>query len=116
MPPRVRNKDIVVKIFLVSIGHFKNVHFNGHFKNVHFILLVMNSFLNFLFYFSVDEIVKLLELIPQQLDMKNYNETCVKAIIRLNSALKQHGSQLEHLHRNLLDKAQVFYTEGWFKR
>ena len=84
--------------------------------NVHFILLVVNSFLNFLFYFSVDEIVKLLELIPQQLDMKNYNETCVKAIIRLNSALKQHGSQLEHLHRNLLDKAQVFYTEGWFIR
>ena len=64
----------------------------------------------------LEEIVKLLELIPQQLDMKNYNETCVKAIIRLNSALKQHGSQLEHLHRNLLDKAQVFYTEGWFIR
>jgi len=55
----------------------------------------------------MEEIVKLLELIPQQLDMKNYNETCVKAIIRLNSALKQHGSQLEHLHRNLLDKAQI---------
>jgi len=55
----------------------------------------------------MEEIVKLLELIPQQLDMKNYNETCVKAIVRLNSALKQHGSQLEHLHRNLLDKAQI---------
>ena len=38
----------------------------------------------------LEEIVKLLELIPQQLDMKNYNETCIKAIIRLNSALKQH--------------------------
>ena len=60
-----------------------------------------------IFYFSVDEIVKLLELIPQQLETKNYNETCVKAVIRLNSALKQHGSQLEHFHRDLLDKAQV---------
>ena len=55
----------------------------------------------------MDEIVRLLELIPQQLETKNYNETCVKAVIRLNSALKQHGSQLEHFHRDLLDKAQV---------
>ena len=27
----------------------------------------------------LEEIVKLLELIPQQLDMKNYNETCINA-------------------------------------
>ena len=112
MPPRIRNKEIVFKIFLVSTYYWS-------FKILCFYLfelleVMMNSFLYF--DFSVEEIVKLLDLIPQQLDMKNYNETCVKAIIRLNSALKQHGSQLEHLHRNLLDKAQVFYTEGWFKR
>ena len=103
MPPRIRNKEIVFKIFLVSTYYWS-------FKILCFYLfelleVMMNSFLYF--DFSVEEIVKLLELIPQQLDMKNYNETCVKAVIRLNSALKQHGSQLEHFHRDLLDKAQV---------
>ena len=69
---------------------------------------IAKSILIFIFFcVSVEEIVKLIEHITQNLEAKCYNRPLTDSITKLNIALKTHGNNLELFHRDFLDKAQV---------
>ena len=58
-------------------------------------------------YFSVEEIIQLLEQVESNLKARNYDKIVVASVVKLNVAMKSYGSQVELFHRELLDRAQV---------
>ena len=68
---------------------------------------ISKSIHSLIFCFAVEEIVKLIEHITQNLVAKCYNRPLTDSITKLNIALKTHGNNLELFHRDFLDKAQV---------